>query len=262
MDGRLKVLGLLIAWCVWATAAHAAEPRNLALKPSLVISMAYIEPNGLRRPVVEVWSSGEVRAIELRGTRQAPVEVPFTDHLSSAEYRELVDTITDEWKLTGLSSDQIQAALERASQTRQLTADIPNAAQTELTIMNAGQPLTLSCPAVSILATRFPEVSEVQQVHDAQNRLLNLAAVALIGGSNRADSLAQTATQQLQESHPGSNVTRRDLRMVRRLADGSKYVQFVAPAVPGRFDGCLVSLTQSPQGPTRVSILESREVIR
>lgn len=263
MDGRLNIFGLAIAWCICTTAVtDAAEPRPVAPKPSLVISMAYLEPNGLRRPIVEVWSTGEVRAIEMRGTRKAPIEVPCLDRLSPAEYRELIETIADEWRLAELSTDQIQSSLQQASQARQLTAEIPNAAQTELTVVQNGQEFTVSCPAVSILATRFPEVSELQQVQDAQNRLLNIAAVALIGGSARADYLAQTATRQLQESHPASVVTRQDLRMVRRLADGSRYVQFVAPAVPGQCDGCLVSLTQSPQGPTRVSIHESPDVIR
>jgi len=263
MDGSLKILGLVVVWCLWTSAdASAVEPRPAARKPTLVISMAYREPNGLRRPVVEVWSSGEVRAIELRGTRKAPVEVPTLDRLSNAEYRELVTAITADWKLSELSTDQIQSALQKASDARQLTAEIPNAAQTELTIVQGGQELTLSCPAVSILATRFPEVAELQQIEEAQNRLLNIAAVALVGGSARADQLAETATQQLQESNSASVVTRQDLRMVRRLADGSRFVQFVTPAVPGQSDGCLVSLTQSPQGPTRVSVHETPEAIR
>jgi hypothetical protein len=263
MDGSLKILGLALVWCLWTSAdAGAVEPRPPARKPTLIISMAYREPNGLRRPVVEVWSSGEVRAIEMRGTRKAPVEVPTMDRLSNAEYRELVAAITNDWRLGDLSTDQIMAALDQASQTRQLTAEIPNAAQTELTIIQGGQELTLTCPAVSILATRFPEVAELQQVEEAQNRLLNIAAVALVGGSVRADQLAQTATSQLQESHSANVVTRQDLRMVRRLADGSRFVQFVTPAIPGQSDGCLISLTQSPQGPARVSVHESPEAIR
>lgn len=263
MDGCLKILGLVIVWCVWTgSIAGAAEPKTAPLKPRLVISMAYLEPGGLRRPVVEVWSTGEVRAIEMRGSRKAPVEVPCVDRLTQAELRELTAAIVEDWKLAELSTDQIQSALQLASQARQMTAEIPRAAQTELTVIQDDQELTLSCPAVSILATRFPEVAELQHVQGAQNRLLNIAAVALVGGSARAEHLAQTATRQLQETHPGGRVTQRDLRMVRRLADGSCYVQFVAPVIPGQAEGCLVSLTQSPEGPTRVSIQASPEVIR
>ena len=114
MDGSLKILGLAIVWCLWTSAdAGAVEPRPPARKPTLVISMAYREPSGLRRPVVEVWSSGEVRAIEMRGTRKAPVEVPTMDRLSNAEYRELVTAITNDWRLGDMSTDQIMAALEK-----------------------------------------------------------------------------------------------------------------------------------------------------
>ena len=262
MDGCLRLTGLLLLCVLETSPALAVEPQTSSIKPTLVISMAYREPSGLRRPVVEVWSSGEVRAIELRGTRQNPVEVPAVDRLASAECRELIECVRDEWRLDQVTTESIEQSLRIASEARQLTAEIPNAAMTELTVIRNGETVTIACPAVSILSTRFPEVEEVQQIARAQTRLLNIAAIALVGGQAQADRLASAATSQLRTTHPASTVTRHDLRMVRRLADGSRFVQFAAPAVTGHAETCLVSMTQSPQGATRVSVLESPAVVR
>lgn len=261
MDGCLKIIVLTVC-VVWTNSLSAVEPRELGLRPRRLVSMAYREPNGLLRPVVEVWSSGAVRAIELKGSRQAPVEIPHPDRLTAVELQELTQSLDQDWKLGELTTEQLARQLHIASQSRGMSADIPNAAQTEITLSRNGQEHVLVCPAVSVLSKRFPEVVEIQQVQLAQNRLLNIASVALVGGASRAEELVETANRQIQEMHPDESVTRRDLRVVRHLADGSRYVQFVVPAVAGQCEGFMVSLTQSPQGLARVSILENPTVIR
>ncbi len=260
MDGRIRfaILGL----CLLAVAsAQAVEPK--APVPVRVASLAFLEPDGTRTPVVEVWSNGRVQAVERKGTRQDPEPISRTDRLTADEMHELYQLLAGDCRVPSLSTEGIRESLEAASEQQQLTADIEGAARTEVGLLVGNQWHSVACPAVSILTTRFPDVTEVQNLATAQARLQNIAAVALLGGGAIADLQAEAATRKLRELHPeAGEITRRDLKMVRQLANGNRFVQFHYAGSPGQSEGCLVSLTQSPQGPTRVSVLDSPSVVR
>ena len=260
MDGRIRFafLGL----CLLAVAsAQAVEPK--APVPVRVASLAFLEPDGTRTPVVEVWSNGRVQAVERKGTRQDPEPISRTDRLTADEMHELYQLLAGDCRVPSLSTEGIRESLEAASEQQQLTADIEGAARTEVGLLVGNQWHSVACPAVSILTTRFPDVTEIQNLATAQARLQNIAAVALLGGGAIADLQAEAATRKLRELHPeAGEITRRDLRMVRQLANGNRFVQFHYAGSPGQSEGCLVSLTQSPQGPTRVSVLDSPSVVR
>ena len=260
MDGRIRfaILGL----CLLAVAsAQAVEPK--APVPVRVASLAFLEPDGTRTPVVEVWSNGRVQAVERKGTRQDPEPISRTDRLTAEEMHELHQLLAGDCRIPSLSTEGIRESLEAASEQQQLTADIEGAARTEVGLLVGNQWHSVACPAVSILTTRFPDVTEVQNLATAQARLQNIAAVALLGGGAIADLQAEAATRKLRELHPeAGEITRRDLKMVRQLANGNRFVQFHYAGSPGQSEGCLVSLTQSPQGPTRVSVLDSPSVVR
>ena len=234
-----------------------------AQAPIRVAALSFVEPDGSRQPVVEVWSNGLVKAIEMRGTRQNPSLVTLTDRLSQTELRELHQLLIGECQLAIQTTQSVRESLQIASQQRQLTADIEGAAATEIGVLTGPKWHTVACPAVSILKTRFPDVAEVQNIAIAQIRLQNIAAMALVGGGKAADLHAATATHKLQETHPDAGeITRHDLMMVRRLPNGSQFVQFRYAGLPGRDDACLVCVTHSPEGPTRVSVMESPTVVR
>lgn len=260
MDGRIRFafLGL----CLLAVAsAQAVEPK--APVPVRVASLAFLEPDGTRTPVVEVWSNGRVQAVERKGTRQDPEPISRTDRLTADEMHELYQLLAGDCRVPSLSTEGIRESLEAASEQQQLTADIEGAARTEVGLLVGNQWHSVACPAVSILTTRFPDVTEIQNLATAQARLQNIAAVALLGGGAIADLQAEAATRKLRELHPeAGEITRRDLKMVRQLANGNRFVQFHYAGSPGQSEGCLVSLTQSPQGPTRVSVLDSPSVVR
>ena len=260
MDGRIRfaILGL----CLLAVAsAQAVEPK--APVPVRVASLAFLEPDGTRTPVVEVWSNGRVQAVERKGTRQDPEPISRTDRLTADEMHELYQLLAGDCRVPSLSTEGIRESLEAASEQQQLTADIEGAARTEVGLLVGNQWHSVACPAVSILTTRFPDVTEIQNLATAQARLQNIAAVALLGGGAIADLQAEAATRKLRELHPeAGEITRRDLKMVRQLANGNRFVQFHYAGSPGQSEGCLVSLTQSPQGPTRVSVLDSPSVVR
>ena len=261
MDGRIRFVILGLCLLVATTSAGAVEPK--VPSPVRVASLAFIEPNGTRTPVVEVWSNGRVQALELSGTRQNPIPNTRTDRLTADEMRDLYQLLAGDCRISSLTSEGVRESLQIASEQQQLTADIEGAAQTEVGLLIGKQWHAVACPAVSILTTRFPDVIEVQNVAAAQARLQNIAAVALIGGSANADLQAAAATRKLRELHPeAGEITRRDLKMVRQLANGNRFVQFHYAGSPGQSEGCLVSLTQSPQGPTRVSVLDSPSVVR
>ncbi len=280
MDGCIYVTGLrsgLLGLCLLlvASTAHAVEPRKAATVgpggvnvpaakgPVRVAALTFIEPNGTRQPIVEVWSNGQVNATEVRGTRDNPQRVCLTDRLTPAELQGLHQLLFRDCHLGEQTTAGVRKSLQVASQQRQLTADINGAAATEISILTEGEWHTVSCPAVSILSTRFPDVAEVQNVAAAQASLQNIAAVALVGGGPTADSHAAAATQKLREGSPhAAEITRRHLTMVRRLPNGSQFVQFHYAGAPGQDNGCLVSVTKSPNGPTRVSVMESPTVVR
>lgn len=274
MDGRTRSL-FFLGLCLLAVASSvgAVEPKRTANLqqqsqplppvPVRVAALAFIEPDGTRTPVVDVWSNGLVQAIELSGTRQKPTKMSRTDRLTEGEMRELFQLLAQDCQMPLLTTDSVRDSIQIASEQQQLTAEIEGAAQTEIGLLVGRRWHAVACPAVSVLTTRFPDVAEVQNVAIAQDRLQNIAAVALLGGSAAADQQAAAATRQLRERHPeAGEITRRDLKMVRQLANGNRFVQFHYPGTPGQSEACLVSLTQSPQGPTKVSVLDSPSIVR
>lgn len=272
MDGCIPILtlrfGLFTGLLMLATTQlSAVEPRANS-QPSgqaavRIASLTFVESSGALRPVVEVWSNGVVNATELTGTPQNPVAKMHTDRLSQAELRSLHQALIDEYQLATQTTEQVQTAIETASIQQQLTAHVEGAAATEIGVRIGREWRTVRCPAVSILATRFPQVIELQQIAAAQDRLQNVAAVALLGGAKAADQQAITATNKLREMHPDAGViTRRDLLMVRRLPNQSQFVQFRYAGPPGAEESYLVNMTQTPEGPTRVSVMDSPTVVR
>ena len=250
----------------FASTVSAVEPKISAAvvqAPLRVASLSFISPDGTRQPVVEIWSNGLVKATEVRGTRQNPVLATLSDRLSAVELKELHELLIGSCRLGTQTTEGIHESLQIASEQRQLTADIDGASATEIGILTGNRWHTVTCPAVSILTQRFPDVVEVQNVSSAQSMLQNIAAVALIGGGDAADLHAATATHKLREMHPeAGEITRRDLQLVRRLPNGNRFVQFHYVGSPGQNDGCLVCVTQSPEGPTRVSLMDSPTVVR
>ncbi len=272
MDGRSDIPGMriglfsLLLMLVCGTAS-AIEPKAKTPAGSRdavrLAALSFIEPNGTQREVMEVWSNGTVKAFELSGTPQNPVQITHTDRLSPTELRSLHQQLIEDYQLATQTSDRLREAINVASVEQQLSANIESAAASEIGVLVGREWRTVTCPAVSILATRFPQVTEVQNFAAAQSRLQNIAAVALLGGARAADQQAATATHKLKEMHPEAGViTRRDLLMVRRLPNESRIVQFRYAGPPGADEGYLVNMTQSPEGPTRVSVMDSPTVVR
>lgn len=272
MDGRSDIPGLRISWlclllllvCGTVSAVEPKASTPVGNQNAVrIASLSFVEPNGRQREVMEVWSNGTVNAFELSGTPQNPVQITHTDRLSPTELRSLYQQLVDESRLATYTSESLSEAINIASAEQQLSASIEGAAASEIGVLVGRQWRTVACPAVSILATRFPQVTEVQNFAAAQSRLQNVAAVALLGGAKAADQQAATATHKLREMHPEAGViTRRDLMMVRRLPNESRFVQFRTAATPAGDDGYLVNMTQSPEGPTRVSVMDSPTVVR
>ncbi len=272
MDGRIVFprwsTGLITLLLILvATYASAIEPKGSSRPASTaavrIASLSYIESNGAHRAVVEVWSNGLVDAMELSGTPQNPFQTTHTDHLTPTELQSLYQLLLDDCQLATQTTESVREAIQVASEQQQLTAHVEGAATTEIGVLVGREWRIVACPAVSILETRFPQVLEVQNIVAAQARLQNVAAVALLGGAKAADQQAATATHKLKEMHPEAGViTRRDLMMVRRLPNESRFVQFRCPGPPGGDEGYLVNMTQSPEGPTRVSVMDSPTVVR
>lgn len=247
--------------------AQAVEPRGLpgriSTEPVRVVKLSYCEPDGSRVPVVEICSDGLVRVVDLHKTTPRGDLWISSDRLSEEELKELHDLLFHECHLAQLTSAGIEEAIDLASHQRQLSSEIEGSASTQIGLLVGTRWHIVECPAVSILANRFPEITELHQISKAQSRLQNIASVALVGGRDEADRHAVTATQRLLQEHPDAGeMTRRDLTMVRTLPNGGHLMQFRYAGTPGQSDGCLVCVTKSPLGLTRVSLMNSPTVIR
>jgi hypothetical protein len=253
----LHKLPIVAVMCVLAgQMALAREPVQLPNDPQFtVIELWYLEDEPPREPELAILADGRVRArcatgpvwseMEPSALKQLIGELLHEHHLSRIDSRELADRIQQEAVRTGL------------------TADIPGAADTFIRIRTATDQYQIRCPAVGILATRFPEVESLQQVLSAQRRLENVRAVAQAGGPEAAAHLARLAQRSVSREHGVSvAVTPEQLAMVRPLPDGGRYCQFLlvessrkdqAPRIISLFDrpGDVPRVTLLDEGPAR-----------
>lgn len=244
--------GLLLT-AAWA-AGQTGGPDPAAQPPVFVLELGFLD----RTP------DGGVHATTALGlTVEGVVYLPqdagqplaAVDRMRPEQVASLLQEIETSGRLHEMDSRQLRQQLEAACQAAGFAFEIEGAAETVIRC-HANRGLhEVRCPALSVMAARFPDFPAVQRLLAIQLRLQNVAAVARAGGEPASHRLAETANRTLQLSHPNlPPLTPRDLSMVRELQTGHRYVQFYR-APTGAAEELLVSLFESPGAEPRVSVL-------
>ena len=240
----------IAAFLSFGLVADAGEPSLLPTNStSPVVEMWYLNGRTPSHAEVIILADGRMQIMSPEG--------PQRSKLSSTEVQELLKNL---WHVDGLSTVNtklIQQQIQQASEKTGLSSHIPNAGETVLRIRTAAGVRELRCPAVGVLAVRYPNVRCLQAMAAAQRRLENVRAVATVGGSDEADYIANLAAKAVQDEY-GVNlpVSSADLSMVRALPDGSRFCQFVV-ALEGQepISMQMISLVETPGHHPRVSMI-------
>jgi len=228
----------------------AGEPSLLSSETtSPVVEMWYINGQTPSHAEVIILADGRMQIMSPEGPQRSKLPV--------AEVEELLKNLWDADGLSAVYSSLIQQEIQRASIKTGLNSHIEGAGETVLRIRTAKGVRELRCPAVGVLAVRYPEVECVQAMAAAQRRLENIRAVATVGGSDEAEHIANLAARAVQNEYGVDiPVSSKDLSMVRALPDGSRFCQFVI-ALNGDDSNSLqmISLVEMPGHHPRVSMI-------
>lgn len=232
----------------------AGDQIPLARDPQTpVIELWYVDQGKLSEPEVSVFANGRVRVRVGEGS--------IWGQLDPRQLELLVQTLLQEDGLASLTTQSLQQAIDEAAARTGLSARIRDAGDTIIRIRTAQATYRIDGHAVGLLAARFPDVVPLQQLSSAQRHIENVRAVVMVGGTPAAEKLASLAQAQLQAEY-GERVIvgSQDLNMVRSLADGTRYCQFLVPSTSAATQLRVISLFESPGEAPRVSVLpnESR----
>ena len=254
----LRSLTLLIV--LFGVSVTGGDDRSRQRSPGgerrFVLSLSFFDGPGTssarETTVMGVTAAGGVFASP--DGAAAPVEV---DRMRPEQLAGLIQEVEQSGRLREIDSATLEQDLRRACRSSGFAFEIEGATVTVIRCRTSEGPVEVRCPALSIMAARFPDFPAVRQLLTTQLRLQNVAAVASAGGEQASAQLAAIANRTLQESQPDvPPLTPRDLSMVRTLSTGSRYVQFYR-APTGQREELLVSIFQTPGQPPRVSVLAS-----
>ncbi|SFJ37373.1 hypothetical protein [Planctomicrobium piriforme] len=235
----------------------AGEPIALPDDPSAaVVELWYVQNGQLKEPEVAVFASGRVRVNVGDGS--------LWGDLTPAELQSLLTDLLNRDGIAALRTEAIQTEIEAASTRTGLSCVIDQSGDTIIRIRTATTVYRVDGHAVGLLAARFPEVASLQQLYAAQRRLENVRAVVMVGGPAAAERLAKLAQSQIQVNHSEHlEVTPQNLSMVRSLADGTRFCQFLIPCVrEDRPSDRVISVFECPGEAPRVSVLPDGPALR
>ena len=247
-------LATIVAVCLMGFPLHASEPLQLSQDPQrAVVELWYLSSTEQpTHPEVAIFSDGRVwthngiqHVLTCACVERLAYDLLQTDGLSSCNTRSLVGDI------------------QAASRASGLTYHVPGAASTFIRIRTATETQEFQCPAVGVLANRFPEVVSLQRFYAAQRRLENTKAVTQAGGEAVVSQLADEARRAVEVEYGVSvPISSQDLAMVRSLPDGSHYCQFLVGNTTLQQNKPIISFVKTPGTTPRVSVLSSDAVVR
>lgn len=236
---------ITIAFLIGVTAhcglAEANEPVQLPTEPhAAVVEMWYVHAAPPSHPEVIILADGRMQIMSPEGPQRAELPV-----------RQLHQLMTDLLFVDGLSNVEtstIRQRVQEATLQSGLSSTIEGAGETVFRIRTATESREIRCPAVGILAVRFPEIHGVRAMAAAQRRLENLKAVTSVGGSHEAQLIANMAAEGVQSEYGVDlPVSKDDLSMVRALPDGSRFCQFVIAQNQADSSSLqMISITETP----------------
>jgi hypothetical protein len=178
--------------------------------------------------------------------------------LSPEELQALLSEVVDTQRLLECDTEALSRSLQNASRQTGLAWRIPLADTTVIRVRRHGRRHEVRCPAAELLEERFPGVEDLRRLCRVQRRLQNIRLVVLVGGPREAERLTAMANQELRRRGvDGVELTPSDLQQVLGDGDGFRFVQFQRCETESPQEGeaqCLVSITETPDGPPRVSV--------
>jgi hypothetical protein len=242
----------LVAICLggfWCGNARAEPAIDLPADPAApVVEMWYVDHGQLQEPEVSIFANGRIRVRIGEGS--------IWGQLEPAEVNQLVETLLHQDGLANMSTRSLNEAIRTASDRSGLSCHIPGAGDSIIRIHTSTKTYRVDAHAVGILATRFPDIVELQHYYAAQCHLENIRAIIMVGGTGAAEELARLAQNRLQSEY-GETIPVRsgDLSVVRSMADGTRYCQFLVRGSENHSQPRVISLFQSPGEAPRVSVL-------
>lgn len=223
---------------------HTAFSEESAILPvdanTSVIEMWYVHASRPSHPEVIVLADGRMQIMSPEGPQRTQLEVD--------QVKALLNALLHHDGLVDVENQTLHHDVKRATVETGLSSCIEGAGDTVIRLRTADRQFELRCPAVGILAVRFPQVAGVKAMAAAQRRLENVRAVATVGGSKEAEYIAEMAAQAVQSEYGVSlPVSKNDLSMVRALPDGSRFCQFVVAMNESSSDSLhMISVTETP----------------
>jgi hypothetical protein len=183
---------------------------------------------------------------------------PLRGRLSPEELQALLSEVVDTQRIFECDTEALSRSLQNASRQTGLAWRVPLADTTVIRVRHDGQEHEVRCLAAELLEERFPGVDDLRRLCRVQRRLQNIGLVVLVGGPREAERLTAVANQELRRRGvAGVELTSSDLQQVLGGGDGFRFVQFqrCEPQAPHEGETqCLVSITETPDGPPRVSV--------
>jgi hypothetical protein len=239
-----------------APSAFAVDPAPSIQAKTPFVRMTFVEAGvpGRPQPALGISAQGDVQfSLDGRTVSQGPT-------LSRDELLLLSRDLFETHRFHQIDSSAILMELDDASRSTGLSTQAPGASYTIIEVTAAGRTHEVRCPAVGLLARRFPQVADLQHLAAIQARLVNVQSVAQVGGGELADRLAREGTEQLRREAPNAPaLTTREMSMVRTLPDGSQFVQFYREANP---QPIIVTVARFPESATRVSVFSGAAELR
>ena len=255
MKGIVAICLCLATWASPAELWAAGGPESEVVAELWFLSVR----RSVTQPEIAVYADGMVRTVREDGS-------PLVGQISSAELAAVQEELLATCGLATLETPRLVEEIMVTSRRENLSAHIPNADETVIRIRdNAGELREVRCPAVPLLAVRFPGVAGLQGLYKAQLRLENIRTIQQVGGDRVAQQLAQYATSSLQTEQPGAApLTIRELAMVRRFPDGTRYIQFCRQqeSAGARVAPLIVGVTEVPGDNPRVSVFGGQGTLR
>ncbi len=250
MSRRSHNIALIAILCF--SSQSWGEERSLLPKKgeTPVIEMWYLNGYTPSYPEVIILADGRMQIMSPEG--------PQRTQLTVEQVEALVKQLWTEDGLCHVETHSMKKEIQQATVRSGLRSHIEGAGETVFRIQTATETRELRCPAVGVLAVRFPELKPVLSMAAAQRRLENVRAVATVGGSEQADEIANLAAQAVQVEY-GLNVpvSSEHLSMVRALPDGSRYCQFLVALDDQKESSSvqMISITETPNRPPEVSMM-------
>lgn len=261
---RPLLAAILLTAIAFARFASAVEPsarlpiqlpRDLST-PVIVLDFEDVPPNGQPQHdlYLAIYADGKV-IVSVAGGEGGKI----ADRMPQREFQELLRDLFVDRRLLECRTTQLQHDIRSARRERQRPEPGRDAATTVIRIRSSDASHEIRCHALGLTASQLPELLQVRDLFDCQQRLENVAAIIRAGGYDNVNAVLSAANQKMRQQAPRSELmTCRELSLVDLRPDGSRYLQFVrfpnADGLQPVGGFVMVQVYQTPGGEPEITV--------